>query len=567
MAVRNDAPRPHGGRIPVKITKITPFLFGFAIFASAGLFGAVSGHADEPGAQEAVEVLLAETPGDVSKSASEDGADAQDGKKSSKASRKNAPKGSGSFADSVTRHAMALGDKPVAYIATAGTLTVPAERDKSEEKARMFYIAYRLDRPAGARRPLTFVFNGGPGAAAAYLHLGAMGPKRLDFAADGRVPTPPVRLVDNPQTWLAFTDLVFVDPVGTGYSRTVSGKDEKQVESDDDSPFWATGRDLDALGAFIRLYLTRNERWLSPTVLAGESYGGFRVAALADRLQSKFGISVRGLVMISPALEFDLLSESRFRLLPWVVRVPSYAAAAMHHGRSDAGTGAAALQTAERFVTDELLAGLTRGGALAGKPRADLLSRLARLTGLPEDLVKRYGGKLPGDVFASRLLEKDGRIVSIYDASIGYPAPHPAEGRYRDPRLARISAAVTAAFNDDVRTRLKVETDLPYEVLNRRTNANWSWGRRSGRSGPPGSADNLEDAFKRIEGLRGLLVHGLYDLVTPYFGSAFLVNQLDLEPALRERLTVRTYKGGHMFYSHAESRKAFYEDARRLYEK
>ncbi|MEX2450798.1 MAG: septum formation initiator [Rhodospirillales bacterium] len=548
MIVRNNDSKPKGCG---GLWTITAFVFGLALASGVVPLGAAPGFA-------------AETGNDAAPKARQD--KTQDKKKPQKKPDTRTGQPSGTFADSVTRHTVTLGGKPVDYVATAGVLTVPAERDESTQKGRMFYVAYTLDGPAAARRPVTFVFNGGPGAAAAYLHLGVMGPKRVDFAADGRVPAPPVRLIDNPQSWLAFTDLVFIDPVGTGYSRTVSGKDEETVESDGDSPFWATGRDLDALGDFIRLYLTRNKRWLSPTVLAGESYGGFRVAALADRLQTKFGISVGGLVMISPALELGLLSESRFRLLPWIIRVPSFAAAAVRHGRVRGGEDEATLQTVERFTIDALLPGLTRGGALGEKQRTDLLSRLARYTGLPEDLVIRYGGKLPGDVFAARLLEKDGRIVSMYDASISYPAPHPADGRYRDPRLARISAALTAAFNDDVRTRLKVETDLPYEVLNRRTGANWNWG-RSGRSGPPGAAENLENAFKRIEGLRGLLVHGLYDLVTPYFGSAVLVNQLDLEPALRERLILRNYEGGHMFYSHAVSRAAFYDDARRLYEK
>lgn len=474
--------------------------------------------------------------------------------------------------DTETRHIVSVEGARIEYIARTGMLMV-APGEERGPRGRMFFVSYTQAERERPRRPVTFVFNGGPGAAAAYLHLGLMGPKRLAFSRDGRVTDVP-RLVDNAQSWLRFSDLVFVDPIGTGFSRAVipdgkSGSEEDESGAREDrSPFWATDEDLDALGAFIRLYLTRNGRWLAPTVLAGESYGGFRAAALADRLQSDFGISVSGLVMISPALELDLLSLDRFRLMSWISRVPSFAAAARRHERGwvdEDGAEAELLQAVERFAIEELLPGLAKGGTLEGAERAALLSRLADYIGLPRDLVLRYGGKIPSDVFASRLLEGDGHVVSMYDASIRFPAPHPARARYRDPRLARISAAVAAAFNHDVHARLGVKVDLPYKVLNRQVSARWNWQDRRGRRGPPGAAQSLESAFKTVPGLRALLVHGIYDLVTPYFASAYLVNQLDLKPEPHRRLTLRNYEGGHMFYSHAASRKAFYEDARRLY--
>lgn len=474
----------------------------------------------------------------------------------------------GIIADTEARHMLAIDGRQLEYVARAGTLTVPDEGEEGA-RGRMFYVAYAL---AGeeAERPITFVFNGGPGAAAAYLHMGAMGPRRVGFGKDGRVESEPGPLVDNEETWLPFTDLVFVDPIGTGYSRRVAEEEEGERKNEDAAAFWETDKDLDTLGAFIRLYLSRHERWLSPTVVAGESYGGFRAAALADRLQSDFGISVEGVVMISPALELDLLSRDRFRLMPWISRVPSYAAAAFHHGRAGADsatkTGRADfLEAVESFAVGDLLPGLARGQSLAGAERTALLGRLAGFIGLPDDLVRRYGAKLPMEVFGARLLRDEGRIVSLYDASITYPAPHPAGSRYRDPRLARISAAMVAAFNHHARTSLGIETDLPYEILNRRVNQRWQWRDRSSRDGPPGATDNLENALKSIDDIRALLVHGLYDLVTPYYASRYLLNQLDLSPALRDRITFRIYEGGHMFYSRDESRKAFQEDARRLY--
>ncbi|MPY69211.1 MAG: peptidase S10 [Alphaproteobacteria bacterium] len=478
--------------------------------------------------------------------------------------------------DTETRHSLTVDGGGFEYIARTGTLTVPSGEAKGG-RGRMFFVSYARADPDRARRPVTFVFNGGPGAASAYLHLGLMGPKRLAFAEDGRV-AEATRLLDNAQSWLLFSDLVFVDPVGTGFSRTAppegKGKGSKREggSGDDRSPFWETGRDLDAFGAFIRLYLSRNDRWLAPVVLAGESYGGFRVAALADRLQSGFGVSVRGLVMISPALELGLLSDDRFRLMPWISRLPSFAAAARRHGKMEAETDGAgdegdAFAAVERFALDSLLPGLAMGRALGDGDRTALLSRAAEYIGLPRDVVIRYGGRIPSEVFAARLLENEDRVLSVYDASIAYPAPHPVDAQYSDPRLARISAAIAAAFNHEIRTRLGVKTDLPYEVLNRRISARWVWQRGGGRQGAPGATENLESAFKTVPGLRALIAHGRYDLVTPYFGSAYLVNQLDLDGEPGGRLILRTYDGGHMFYSHETARKAFFEDARHLYGK
>lgn len=482
--------------------------------------------------------------------------------------RQTEERSSGLIADAETRHVLTSGGRELEYVARTGTLTIP-EAGEEGARGRMFYVAYTTEEEA-AERPITFVFNGGPGAAAAYLHLGAMGPRRIEFGEGGRIASDPKPLVDNDETWLTFTDLVFIDPIGTGYSRSIGPGDEKgeQAPNGDASSFWETEKDLDTLGAFIRLYLSRNDRWLSPTVLAGESYGGFRVAALADRLHSDFGISVEGIVMISPALELGLLSSDRFRLLPWITRVPTFAAAARHHGRAGRKDGSGTdsqpfLEEVERFTIRDLLPGLAEGRSLAEAERSALLGRLAGFVGLPPDVVERQEGKLPLQTFAGRLLRDEGRIVSLYDASISYPAPH--GGRYRDPRLSRISAAIVAGFNHYVRTDLGIETDLPYEILNRRVNQGWQWRDGSSRSGPPGATDNLENAFKQIDGLRALLVHGLYDLVTPYYASAYLLNQLDLSPALRERIAVRLYEGGHMFYSRDGSRRAFRDDAMRLY--
>jgi carboxypeptidase C (cathepsin A) len=450
-------------------------------------------------------------------------------------------------------------------------LPVRAAPDKPE--AKIFYVAYALAEGAGAERPLTFLLNGGPGAASAFLHLGGIGPRRLAVDPEGTVPRPPVGLEDNPLTWLAFTDLVFIDPVGTGYSLlpdAPSGAEgEKKGEPAD---FWGVRQDLDSLGEFIRLYLTRNGRWPSPKVIAGESYGGFRVAALAKALPEDFAIAPNGAVLISPLLEYSMLHGNDFNLLPWAVTLPSQAATAAWHGRGAlagaagraAGDLAAALAPVESFALSEMLTGLAQADRLPAPARRRFHAALADLIGLPEDLVARRRGRVPAEVFAKELLREDELLVGRYDGTIRGPDPFPERSGYAggDPSVAFLSATYAPALVAYLRDDLDYLVDAPYRLLNREVGRKWDFASVLGdEQGFAGFSDALRFGLVLNPSLKVLIAHGYHDLVTPYFASRYLVDQMDLPAAARDRVLLRNYVGGHMFYLHAASLEALHATA------
>ncbi len=465
----------------------------------------------------------------------------------------------------VTHHTIELEGKPLAYTAEAGTVPAPAPPEAA--KATMFYVAYTLDGADRGTRPLAFVFNGGPGAASAFLHLGALGPKRAVFMPDGRVPAAPARLEANPSTWLPFTDLVFIDPVGTGYSRAAPGPDSDKTEQS----FWSRQTDLRSLGGFISQFLTSHDRWLSPVAIVGESYGGFRAAALADLLPDRFGVAPSLVIMISPALELSMQESDRYRLLPWVLRLPTMAAAARAHGRwspASADTPDTALAEVERFALQDLLPGLAEGARLPEARREALYARQARYAGLPEAEVARAAGRISIGRYAKSLLRDQEEVVSPYDASIASPDPNPGSDSLRGAgsRLTQVGSLLTAAFVSYARDELQVRAALPYVVLNGETSRRWSWEEEGGR-GNAGATDDLADALVTEPGLRALVAHGIYDLVTPYFASRFLIDQMPLDPDARRRIELETYAGGHMFYTHADALLAFTDDVRALFSK
>jgi carboxypeptidase C (cathepsin A) len=477
-----------------------------------------------------------------------------------------------------TSHTIQVDGKELAYTAVAGTILIDGE--SGTPPAEIFYVAYGNDDADKAQRPITFVFNGGPGAASAYLHLGALGPRRLVFNDDGSVAPAPARLVDNHMSWLAFTDLVFIDPVGTGYSRIEKkGKDEKEKgerdKGGDDKggrPFWQVKKDLTSLSEFIRLYLSRNKRWPSPKFVAGESYGGFRAAALSQELTTDFGIGLNGIIMISPVLEFGLMQGDDYRVMPWVLLVPSYAAAAIDHGRSSlAGSGsedmAKTLEQVEAFSLDSLLTTLAQGDAIDATTRKAVYEKLAGYIGLPLDVVERYHGRVPPWVFAKRVLGGQ-RLIGLYDASITAPDPDPDRPMVEgfDPTLDGITAPMTSAFNAYVRDELGFETDLRYQLLNQEISRDWDW--QSGdeqKQGYRGAADHLKAAMILNPSLKALIAHGYFDLVTPYFASLYVVNHMALDDAMRRNLTFKIYECGHMIYTHAQAREQLYADVKTFY--
>jgi carboxypeptidase C (cathepsin A) len=465
------------------------------------------------------------------------------------------------------------GRRAIPYTATAKWIVL---RKKEKPAAEVFCVSYVADGGDDAR-PVTFVFNGGPGAASAYLHMGAVGPKRVAFPPDGTLPPMPPQLVENESSWLRFTDLVFLDPVGTGFSRVIDegrterteGKGEKdggKGETVDPKEYFGYKRDLEAMCEVMSRWLSERRRWGSPIFIAGESYGGYRVGRLVRQLQETAGIGLSGAILISPALEIVGLDPTDYDVLGWVDRVPTMAAAAVFHGRSRVfrkGTSLErVLRAAEEFATTEYATFLIRGASLPGKERDRVLARLAELIGLPEEIVRRSDGRVGNLTFARELLREERKVVGLYDATITATDPFPdREGMsWPDPTLSGISAAYTGAINRMLRSEIGVETDREYALLSSEVFTSWrNDAEQHAFVPPPGATDDFRYGMALNPHLRAFLTHGVYDLVTPYFTSDRLRNLMRLDPETARRLTVQHYDGGHMFYSWEASRKAFSE--------
>ena len=453
-----------------------------------------------------------------------------------------------------THHSIAVGDHRLDYEAIAETLLLTDA--KGAPTATIFTVAYLTDAAAGQERAVSFVFNGGPGAASVFLHLGALGPRIMETAENGAVPGPPVHLVDNPATWLGFTDLVFIDPVGTGFSHG-NGKEENP-----DKPFWDVRADIASLGAVMRLWLTRHGRWSSPIYLVGESYGGFRAATLAQELPRDVGVRVNGLVLISPALDLSALHQDERDLLAAGFFLPSYAAVAAVADPSRRGQDRAGI---ERFALSDYLVGLAglKGDPPPGDP---FIAKVAEIAGLPEDIVRRYRGWVPRHVFAREIRRSKGEVVSLYDGAIARPArPDESQEGGPDPLLQPAVAAYGAAFNAYIADTLGYHTDVPYRVLPHDVSRQWNWhGERQGE-GLGLAMSSLETALLEHPGTKVLIANGHHDLITPYLASRWLVDQLAVPPTVRAGIRLRIYEGGHMMYMRPDARMLLSRDAAMLY--
>ncbi|WAP69713.1 S10 family peptidase [Jiella pelagia] len=453
-----------------------------------------------------------------------------------------------------SRNSVSLGETQLAYTAEAGTL--PIRQGNGTTTAKIFYVAYTADE-ANENRPLTFVFNGGPGAASAYLNIGALGPRIVAGTSEGSIPPPPARLVDNPDTWLAFTDLVFVDPVGTGYSRASDPKN--------DSDFWGVEADREAMAAFIRLYLAQKERTTSPIFLAGESYGGFRAALLAKALPDSSGVALSGVVMISPALDFSLLfGHQTAQILPFAVGLPSMAAVNfMRQGVGDRAEMKSRLKPVEDYALGDYLTALA-AGPQATRERAT--GRVAELTGLPPDLVRRRFAAISLSTFASLFERDEGQVLSRYDGAVSGPGigadssfPHGP-----DAILDRMGPIWTSAYVGYLRSELGFRTDITYRLLNGDISRRWDYGNGGSDQGYADAMGDLQEARAYNPALQVLIAGGYTDLATPYFASRYLVSQL---PPLAgaEPIRIEDYLGGHMMYLRPDSRRALMQDVRALY--
>ncbi len=443
---------------------------------------------------------------------------------------------------SVTNHQIVLHGQPLAYTATAGYMQMKDESGKP--RANFFFVAYEKDPVARdtARRPITFVFNGGPGAAAVWLHLGAIGPKRLDLNQDGLPPAPPYTLTDNEQTWLDLTDLVFIDPVGTGYSRAINGQKPED--------FYGYENDIHSVGEFIRLYLTRSQRWLSPKFLAGESYGTTRAAGLSFYLHKTLGIDVNGIILISSVLSFQAILPSEGNDLPYVLYLPSYTAAAWYHRKLPPDLQQAelpkVLDEAQRWALNDYTSILARGKSLSADDRGNAIQRLARYTGLDSGYIDLSDLRIDPGTFEAALLRSQRQLIGRFDSRIVGDNPNPLSNNASyDPALERYRGPYTATITDYIRRELNFNSDLPYEVLTGNVRP-WELGQRG--SGYLYVGDELRSAMLENPHLKVLVAAGYYDLATPFLSADYVVNHLGLGPDLRGNVTQVYYPGGHMMY-------------------
>jgi carboxypeptidase C (cathepsin A) len=452
--------------------------------------------------------------------------------------------------DSVTHQKFKAGGKEMAFTVTAGTLPL---MDDGKRRAGMFYVAYIRDGQQRGSRPISFVFNGGPGASSAFLHLGALGPRIIDYGPDGKLPTPPGHLVDNPDTWLDLTDLVFLDPVGTGFSRAI---DDKSYRA-----YWGVRQDFESIAQIIELYLSRNNRQTSPLYLIGESYGGLRGARLPQLLSTKHGIGVSGAFLISPVLEFSLRSRESLGLLPDAMALPSFAAVAMER----AGTlSPDALAEVEHFALGPYLTAIANPRDAAATQ--GIYAKVARYIGLPEPLVAQYIGRVPTDVFVKETRRKDGLLISNYDGSASGPDPYPefSWSRGGDVVYDGFRTVLTDNMAEYLSQVLGVRADVPYRVANNEVSRQWDWfSGLQGHEGYVGSDDQLRETLAANRGFKMVIAHGMTDLVTPYLVSRYLIDHLP--PLLSDRVTLSLYPGGHMMYTRAASRPRLHSDAAKLF--
>ena len=443
----------------------------------------------------------------------------------------------------VTRHSVVIGGRELGYSVTAGQL--PVLNDAGETEARIFFIAYTLDKPApGGRRPLLFAFNGGPGAASVWLHLGAAGPRRVQMLDDGRMPLPPFRLVDNEDSWLEQTDLVFVDPVGTGYSR--AAKPELAQK------FASVRGDIDALGRFVRLYLTSYGRWQSPLFLAGESYGAFRAAGLSEQLV-EHGVALNGLILVSSIMNLQTTSFDQGNDLPYPLFLPSYAATAWYHHRLATEYQAdldRTLAAAEGWAATEYLTALNRGDRLTREERSAVAEKLSRFTGLDKSDIDRRNLRIDSRSFSRQLLRERQDVVGMLDSRFFSANPDPASSSGFDPAVAVIRPPFTSVFNEYVRSELRYESDLEYFVLGGGV-GHWDW---EAKNSYADTSENLRNALVKNPYMKLFVACGLFDLATPHAATDYTLNHLGLSPELRKYITVRQYRAGHMMYLDRASR-------------
>ncbi|MFI4969797.1 MAG: S10 family peptidase [Lysobacterales bacterium] len=450
-------------------------------------------------------------------------------------------------ADRSVRETTTIDGRKLGYTATVGSL--PVHDDKDRTIADVMFIAYTVP---GKDRPVTFALNGGPGAASVYLNLGALGPKRVQFGAEGDSPSDPATPVDNAGSWLDFTDLVFIDPVGTGFSRARIPADQAKKK------FYTTDADIEYLSRIVYDWLVKNGRLTARKYLVGESYGGFRGPRITHYLQTRLGVAMNGLVLVSPYLDPAASDNGDLSPLPWMLTLPSIAAANLErHGKlSDAAMAEIVAYTRGDYVTD-LLKGRSDPQALER-----IVKRVTALSGLDAEFVRRSGGRLETQAYLREVFRAEGKLGSRYDSNVTAwdPFPFAPQQRTNDPILDAIIAPTTTAMVDFITREVGWKYDGRYNALSYEVNRAWDRGKDENR----GSVQELRQSVAVDPKLQVLIVHGWGDLSCPFMASQLIVDQMPVmgDPA---RVRVREYPGGHMFYSRGTSQAALRHDVIQVY--
>ncbi|HEX8737190.1 MAG TPA: hypothetical protein VF721_17795 [Pyrinomonadaceae bacterium] len=451
----------------------------------------------------------------------------------------------------VTKHTARAGNRTLNYNVTTGFMPI-RNAQTGEAEARIFFMAYTLENPP-ANRPLMFSFNGGPGSASVWLHMGALGPKRVKMLDDGLMPPPPYQMEDNEATWLTETDLVFVDTVGTGYSRA--------TKPEFGAKFFSVNGDIESVGEFIRMYLGRYERWSSPLFLVGESYGTTRVSGLSNHLFER-GIGLNGILLVSTVMNFQTIRFAENNDLPLVLILPSYATTAWYHKRlsppMQAKTVKEIAQEAENFAMNEYLPALVRIDRLSAAERANLAEKFSQFTGLSREFIERNNFRVDLGEFNKELLRDRRRTTGRLDSRFtGIDRDAAGDNAESDPSMNAIRPPYTSVFNDYVRRELNFKSDLEYYILGGGV-GNWNWNTDNGYAD---TSMRLKAAMSKNPYMKVLLANGYYDMATPFFAAEYTVSAMNLDPQLRQNVTFTYYEAGHMMYIEKNSLRKLKEDA------
>ncbi len=457
-----------------------------------------------------------------------------------------------------TRHSILIDGKTLKYVATAGFL--PLKDDSGKLQAKMFFIAYRKESSGEDNsRPLTFAFNGGPGASSVWLHLGALGPKRVLLGRDGTTLPESDKLVDNEYTWLDFTDLVFVDPVGTGYSRAAKGTDAHD--------FYSVEGDIHSDARFIREYITRYNRWMSPKYIAGESYGTTRAAGLADYLQIEMGINLKGLVLLSSVLNFQTIEYHSGNDAPYALALPSLTATAFYHKKLPERLQAdfeKTIHEVQQWAAGDYLVALEKGDALSGEEREAIAAKLSEYTGLPESYIKTSNLRIATYRFIKELLKDRNVALGLLDSRVkSYDISPLSDYERFDPAMFLVTGPFVAPFNDYIRNELNYRSAIPYEFLSMEVNRAWKWD--IGGQGYVNVTGRLAEAMTLNPHLRVLAASGYYDLTTPFGSQEYTFDHLGINPNLRGNLKEILYPSGHQIYNDVPSLKKLKNDVAGFY--